>query len=242
MKKGKPRYFMVINDTLMWFEKEQVLTLYTLYSIWLTQCTQTADLSKGAKGSITLAGCSTQMGNNLTGGKNALSLSSESGRTYILTAKSAGSFFICCCSVNIHIVFIVFILCSYCIHCVHIVFILYSYCVHCVHIVFIAFILCSYCIHIVFPYSCCIHIVFIVHILCSHIVYVEEAEEWHSFLRDCIAAANETKHQHANYLTAEGCKSGWLLKKGGGMEQKRWFVLRNRILMWYVTEQVPINQ
>eukprot|EP01114_Cavostelium_apophysatum_P012400 TRINITY_DN2764_c0_g1_i1.p1 TRINITY_DN2764_c0_g1~~TRINITY_DN2764_c0_g1_i1.p1 ORF type:complete len:1055 (+),score=300.76 TRINITY_DN2764_c0_g1_i1:165-3329(+) len=71
MKKGQPRWFLVVNDILVWFDKEQA-----------------NELSRNAKGSLSLSSCSISGGKELTGEKFSIVVSSEHGKTLILTAKS----------------------------------------------------------------------------------------------------------------------------------------------------------
>jgi len=133
VKLGKPRWFLVINDILMWFEKEQ-----------------SSDLSRHAKGNLSLSGCSVSSGKALTGEENVIILASEQGRTYHLTAQSK-----------------------------------------------------------------------------------EEAEEWVAFLHDCILRANDTKMAINLNSHDDKFRCGWVTKRG----KKRWLVLKNNFLMWFIEEQ-----
>src|SRR4051794_40048030 len=80
-KKGKARWFIVVNEVLMWFKAEQVRGMRCFL---LTM--QNTDVAWHANGSLSLAGCNVTPG---IGEKNTFMLSTEQGRTLVLTAKSA---------------------------------------------------------------------------------------------------------------------------------------------------------
>lgn len=71
IKKGKARWFLAVNDILIWFDKEQ-----------------SSDLSRNAKGSISLVGGTVSSAVQITGDLNTFLVSSPTGKSLILTAHS----------------------------------------------------------------------------------------------------------------------------------------------------------